>query len=96
MNQKSDFLSVVGLLVMLFLAVIASGGVMSILWMWFLVPLGLPAISVAHAIGLSLLSSLLIGRGNVTKHEDMGVAIGTAIGTLIVTLGLGWLVHLFM
>jgi len=37
---------------------VLRGWVLSYLWLWFLVPVGVPAIGVAHAMGMSLLISL--------------------------------------
>ena len=37
---------------------IYRGFVLSILWAWFLVPLGLPEIGIAHALGVSVIIGL--------------------------------------
>ena len=38
---------------------VLGGWVLSLLWAWFLVPMGLPAITIAQAIGVSLVISML-------------------------------------
>lgn len=48
---------------------VLRGWVLSYLWFWFLVPLGVPSIGVAHAMGLSLLVSLFTA-GASSKDAD--------------------------
>ena len=76
------------------------GGVTSILWGWFVVPLGVPPISVAHAVGLSaVVSSFLIWR-NIQDHTDektktsVKLIIALFIGAFL--LGEGWVLVQFM
>jgi hypothetical protein len=74
-----------------------SGWVLHVLWAWFVVPLfGLPALTVPYAIGLSLVSKMLRGRGYSDKDESfwkslMNAAIGPAIVLLV-----GWIVLKFV
>lgn len=44
------------------------GWVLSILWSWYLVPLGAPALDLLHAIGLLIVASLI--RGTRTPRPD--------------------------
>lgn len=46
------------------LAFLFNAWVLTHLWQWYAVPLSLPAITFAHAIGLILLAELLVGSSN--------------------------------
>lgn len=53
---------ILAMLVLLPAGIFLSGVVLSDLWEWFVHPLGLPIIGIAHAIGLSLLRPLTVMR----------------------------------
>jgi hypothetical protein len=53
--------------VVLAASTIADGAVMARLWSWFVVPLGLPGIGVAHAVGLSV---IVASRGTFSTTDD--------------------------
>jgi len=56
--------------------ILMGGWVISILWNWFIVPLGLPAISLAHSIGLSLMVNVFKGyTESKTNEEEMGTLL---------------------
>lgn len=72
------------------------------LWSWFVVPtFRLPELSIAVAIGLSLIVGMFKGYSNPEKTEDEDVYVRITrvimlfVGPLIV-LFLGWIVTLFM
>ncbi len=85
---------------MLAFGVIVNGYILSILWVWFLVPLGLPAISVAHSIGVAMVASWLTYQHQSTTQEDKDKALQNLAVVFIVrplaTLGIGYLVKQFM
>jgi len=90
------------LLIVTPLVAILQGWVLTVLWSWFIVPtFGLPELSIAVAIGLSLIVSMFRGYNNTTKNENLekseqvGKVIVLLFGPLFV-LFLGWIVHLFM
>jgi len=87
------------LLLVLFLGVIAQGHVLSVLWLWFMVPFSLPVISSMQGAGIILIIAILRGNDNKPK-VDIEKAIEDSIGRLIfvpfVVLGFGWLVKSFM
>jgi hypothetical protein len=78
-----------------------NGWVLSVLWGWFLVPLGIPPILILHAIGVGVTISLLTshgpkGKDERTSTEKMREAIAFMFMTPLVALAMGWIVHSFM
>lgn len=75
-----------------------SGFVLSILWGWFAVPLGIMSISIPHAIGISVLISSItqqIDSRKRTKDEDTTYYVSAIIRPFVVLL-MGWVVKSFM
>lgn len=71
------------------------GYALSILWAWFIVPLGASPLSVAHAYGVTLVAGLLMGtRGiNAKQNEDKDawkVQLVIAFLYPLLALGLGY------
>ena len=66
-----------------------------VLWGWFISPtFSLTTLSIAQAIGLNIFISLFTARSNSgTDRLERRVIYYL---TLIVALGLGWIVHLFL
>lgn len=86
-----------------FLGLLLRGFVVSVLWKWFVVPLGLPAISVPHGIGLSTL--ILFMTNDYTYSEELDSSDRNAIimNTFLIPFGVpllfllnGWIIHFFM
>lgn len=78
------------------LASILEGLVLSVMWGWFLVPLGAPKIGVALAIGVSLIVGMLTHQHS--KSEDgewVEKIVGAFLGPLLI-LCIGWIVHKFI
>ena len=73
------------------------------LWGWFVVPLGVPEVSVLHAMGLALALRALAGfsgKPQPAKHEDKMVALralGRVLAVATVAPGaalvVGWVVR---
>lgn len=80
---------------------IVNGWVASILWAWFLVPLGAPAISVVPAIGIALIVGCLThqypwrapGEKQKTWPQLLGEGAAKIIAYPMVTLGTGALIR---
>ena len=90
--------SYTGMFVVSILGIIFSGYVISELWLWFAVPLGIVAISVAEAIGLQLLVSSLTMKPMMAINPDMKgwtLAICTPLAMAFIW-GTGAIVHLFV
>lgn len=53
-----------------FLALLARGHVLAILWQWFLVPIGLPPVSVPLALGIAVTLGIVTGDPFAAKDKD--------------------------
>ena len=92
-------LVILGIFGIMILSNIWRGYVVSVLWGWFAVPLGLPSVDIAWAIGISLTVGLLTYQynGKNTKTEDdFGHALAFATIFPAFILMIGWIVHGFM
>lgn len=79
------------------------GWALASLWLWFVVPLGVPNISTVHAYGLSVLISLFgssFAKPESTQVKSReSVIIGhliTAFATPMFAVGMGWIVKQWM
>lgn len=74
---------------------ILSGFTIMIMWGWYIVPLGLPAINIIHALGLDMLVTFIV----TTKKSD-NVPFWDrwiwATTFALLTLLFGWLLHFIM
>ena len=81
-----------------------NGYVIMVLWGWFIVPLGIIALSLPMAMGISLLVSYMNFQHSdfFEKHKNDSSShkiqrfVSICIGRPIMTLGLGYIIHLFM
>lgn len=75
-NFKNGATVVLGLGFLGFVGILASVAISAFtiqtMWLWFIVPLGLQAIGMAHAYGLSLMCSVFLGiRGLPDSNKAM-------------------------
>lgn len=87
----------------LVLAVVVRGWVLSMLWGWFIAPLGVPEITIASAIGISLVVALLTNKtdnsGPTEKRsvqQHIEVVVTHAFLAPLMTLLFGWLIVQFV
>lgn len=92
-----------GIIASFALFVFWGGYVAATLWGWFVVPLGVMAISYWHAVGLTCVMAAFAGVKSDEDTEDSesigeGVAKATFKGALIpaLLLGMGWVAHNYM
>ena len=100
------FITVIGLLGVavgwMVAGTILRGWVLSILWKWFMVSaFGLPVLSVAAAIGVSIVVSLMTFQYVYTEdNRSEGVKIasglGVSIGAPLLILGMAWIIKQFL
>ncbi len=76
------------------------GWILSILWGWFAVPMGLPALGVAHVWGLALLIGLATYQSRINLASEelefseivvSSLVEGTSVCTIV--LGAGYIAH---
>lgn len=83
-------------------AIMLRGLVISYLWLWFMVPLGLMEITFVHGIGLALMVGLFLS--GVATREDKGEStlekmFSAIINSVIISLtvwGFGYIIWSFM
>jgi hypothetical protein len=105
-EEKEDaqgvvFLLIFGMLGSMVASALARGWVLSVMWGWFLVPLGLPTIGIAQAMGVALTVAALVGRrgrpDKDKKPEEQIVAIGRDMKDVFIELAfllaLGYVFH---
>lgn len=83
------------------LASLFNGWALSVLWGWFLVPLGLPQIGMAHAIGIGLLVGFLTKTHLHAEKEfdskwEKAAAHTAVILNPLLVVGMGWVIAQFM
>jgi hypothetical protein len=68
------------------------------MWFWFIVPLGVPAIGMAWAYGLSCLISLMTYKYSKEDSETHSLGHAFNIGVLgpLFVMLIGYIAHLFM
>ena len=78
-------------------AVVIYGLLLKVLWGWFIVPLGVQAIGVAHALGLVLLFGFLRGAIKPDNTEpSWGYVIGHFFLKPLIFWGFAAIYHSFM
>jgi hypothetical protein len=111
-REKEKMKMEVGCLVALVALVISpalyvlNGWALSILWEWFIVPIGLPPVSVPMAVGIAIVVGFLTKQTETkhcvdtrTKDEKITDAIASIVAMIaypLVALGIGWIVRGFI
>jgi len=90
-------------MVLLVLGTAAYGHVLSTMWGWFVVPLGVQQISMMHSYGLALLVALAVHRSDVAVKEqpsDVLAALASGFVSCVVKpyiiLLIGYAAHYIM
>lgn len=98
-DEKQDVLAALGMLVLGLIGVALltmwQGYVLTVLWGWFIVPLGVPAIGVAHAVGFAAMLALRTRVRGKDNRTVMQAFLSAAI-TAALSLGVGAIAHAFM
>lgn len=70
---------------------ILRGWVLSLLWGWYVTPLGVPAIGVVQAIGLTWLVGLLTATPSRNRDDDdLVYATAFSLTVSLLALAIGW------
>lgn len=96
-------LSVIGLIIAaiigLFLFAIYNAWVLTILWGWFIVPLGVKSLSIAHAYGFTLVTGLILSNRGIKENKGKDDWVSSIITWLLLPLAalfFGWIAVGFM
>lgn len=96
MKGQTEMGILIAFIVSATISIFWGGYVTATLWGWFMVPLGVKAITYWHAVGLGALFSVFMGsRGTGNKEEDAAEAATLSIFASAVIpailLAFGWL-----
>ncbi len=86
----------------LFLFLISAtlqGFVFSYLWLWFIVPLGLPKVSILHAFGIYILLDFVSYHYNdYRKNEQVGLitSVNYILIRPLIVFTIGFILHFFL
>lgn len=85
-------------LLLLPLSIIVNGLLLKMFWGWFIVPLGIAPIGVAHALGIALIVGMLTHQHSHSDNNDKTAArlIGRMIMYPIIYLIFGSIYYAFM
>ena len=89
-------------IVLSLLSILLTGFTISVLWEWFVVPLGVTPIGMANAFGLSVMIMFFKIRGRKDFVKDVLVEKSETrkwiehLVTPVIALTIGWLTTLFM
>lgn len=87
----------IGIFVVSILSAIFSGFTLFVLWGWFIVPLGVKAVSIPLALGISLtVRQMTIDLHATREKVDTTTAMLTHIAANASFLGIGWIYHCFL
>lgn len=80
---------------------LVRGWILSILWGWFIVPFGAPALGIAWAIGIAIVVNFLTYQlpNSDDERETTDIIIGWVVHTVaapFMVLFVAWIVHAFM
>ena len=77
-----DKVGIVIYFILMPIAIIVTGLLLSVFWGWFLVPIGLPAIGIAPSLGISLVIGMMTNHNIPFKDHELDVM--QAISSLFV------------
>ena len=95
MKKMSSLWLLVLLLVVVPLLALLNGWALSILWGWFIVPLGAPPIGVFHGAGLGILVSLFVRPKSTDSDEAVALVVAAFLNPLV-SLAFGYLFYVLM
>lgn len=82
-----------------FVGIPLNAFVLQKLWFWFIIPFGMPHISLGHAVGLSVIAAILSHQLR-KPPEDSKEVLGEFIASMLflppIQLLIGFLAHLLM
>lgn len=103
-DRQKAVLIILALVVLVPAAIALNGWVFTVLWAWFVVPMGAPVLGVWHALGIGLVVHMplrgLAAKSDITSTKPaadrLTDAAATTFGTPLLTLALGWFFRAMM
>lgn len=92
----------IGLATVIVIQIFLTMLTVSTLWAWFIVPLGVTGIGLAHSYGLAIILTFITMRSTPTfapevlQNLTMSQKLGRALGINLSVLLFGWIATLFM
>lgn len=86
-------------------SVTLKGWVLSIIWTWFLIDLGVPPISIPEAVGILIIYGFVSEKIESSKTkssskkdplEELSYLLGQMFFAPLLTLAMGYIAHLFL
>lgn len=74
---------VLGVFALAILAAVLNGVMLSYMWQWFIVPLGVRAIAIPQAIGIAVIAAMLTHEGADTKSDEAGEGLNRILVRLL-------------
>lgn len=94
-KDSKDLFGCIGIIVGALVAMLVAGYALSVAWTWFIVPLGVPGLSIPQAIGITFVVAFFKDR-KPKDNEKAIVTIGSEIVSPLLLLGVAWIIQLFM
>jgi hypothetical protein len=85
-----------GTVALLALGILYGAFVVWVLWGWFMVPLGLPQITIAWAVGIALMGAVLQATPPPANEDDRRMHAITGLLKPVFALAIGWVAKQFM
>lgn len=97
-DKEADAIGTLIALVCLPFLFFAEGWVLSWLWFWFLVPMGLPVVSWAQAYGIAIFGWLAVTstKSKPETKSDPLDDVGRALARYSLAFGFGYIAHRIM
>jgi uncharacterized SAM-binding protein YcdF (DUF218 family) len=78
------------------LGALLEGWVLSVMWRWFIVPLGVPALTIPAAIGVALVVGMLTHQTRNSDEIEWETLLASAFINPLLALVVGWMLRPFI
>ena len=93
----STFHQFVSSTALFFFAVVINGMGMMFMWGWFVVPLGVAPIGLAHSVGLAgMVRFLCMGVSKKKNDDPVAVVAMQSVAMTVIVTGFGWIASMCM
>lgn len=83
-------------LIALPIGIVIEAYAISVLWGWFVVPLGAPAVGMAHAFGINALVTVFVYDQHAVRDKDGLQSLAHSLVSVPIILLLAYFAHLMM